>query len=74
MAFECIDGRDGNDRCREPVAKLNDSCVEGRRSAKAPIWIVKNAERADSQTWPHWRNKEEIGIKVQSQLRSGAVN
>ncbi len=55
VVFECIDGRDDNDRCREPVAKLNDSCGEGRLSAKAPTWVLRNVEHIASQTWPHWR-------------------
>ncbi len=51
VVFECIDGRGGNDRCTESVAKLNDSYGEGRLSAKAPIWIVNKVERVASQTW-----------------------
>ncbi len=50
VVFECIDGRDGNDRRRESVAKLNDSYGEGRLFPKAPTWIVRNVEPKPGRT------------------------
>ncbi len=38
------------------------------RTAKAPTRTLQNIERVTSQAWPHWQNKKEAGVQIQSSI------
>ncbi len=40
--------------------------IEKEDSSKAPTWTLQNFERMTSKAWPHWWNKIEAGVQIQS--------